>query len=100
MATTREVFTQFGQVAIAYWDDTHFISDTNCITCSIDVTFFDNGAGWDGSPVVVCDMLTESEFSFDVDPSGRWWICFTDNLGVLYQYYSDNSGSSWLKYGG
>ncbi len=97
MATSREIFTAFGATAIAQWATGNMVHDAPHIEVAINVAYNSAGTGWTGDAVFVAEMPTEGGFSFDVDPSGRWWICFTDSSGAMHQYYSDDSGGTWTQ---
>ena len=76
MTTSREIITAFGQTAVAYWTTANLIYDAPHIECATDMVFENDGSGWMGKTNFVAEMETEAGFSFDVDPSGRWWICY------------------------
>lgn len=97
--TTREIFTIFGQHALAYFADSNVVYDGPHLEVVVDPVY-DADGGWTGEPVFVAAMAAEAGFAFDVDASGRWWVIFTDSysdgMPVINRSYSDDCGATWV----
>ena len=93
--TTRELFTIFGQHALAYYADANAIYRPSSHLEVVVDPQYDASGNWTGIPVFVADMEEESGFSFYSDATGRWWIIFANSASAISRSYSDDCGDHW-----
>ena len=91
--STRELFSLFGQHVLVTWMNPGtpqwvvMVDDGN----PAETTFTTAYASSIPAPA------TDNGFTLDSDATGRWWICFADDTGVMNRYYSEDCGHSWIQ---
>ncbi len=89
--TTREIYTPFGMHAVAVWQG----------AVGQGVQVFLNpvyvGASLVGGTQIATSIMSQDNFTFDQDFTGRWWITFTDYTLAIQRWYSENCGNGWVQ---